>query len=265
MADSSEEEILEGQTLETITLEDLVGHWEHSGGAAIKVVGPRANFEGGDIYTLEEKNNTVHIDGWVALPEKSSKNKIFWSKEGEGTAYWSFEGEIVEEGGTVDDEGIDETNIVKGKRRRTNVDYKVLLKQEEERLRKKAKLEGAPSGSHFEQGFEDDDDDDDVEEEGDEGDDEEEEEEVKPKKPVVVAITLDEIKQIASKLAGAKDLFSDQEVLPMLTKLAKFDMNLDALKETKIGVEINKYRKHNSEDVKTRALFLIKKWKSLLG
>lgn len=250
MGDSSEDEVDVDQLLEEITIDSVKGQWEHSLGASIKVLGSQAHFDGGSIYELQQEGNTVTIDGWKAVVGKSTANRVVWSKDGE-LSHWNFEGELAQEG-KADDEGIDETNIVKGKRRRTQVDYKELMKAEKERLLKKKKLEGgASSGNYFEDGLDDDSEDDDSDEE--------------PPPPKAAPVTLEDVKDVNKALTAGEAMLPAAEVLPLLSKLARFDMSLEALKETKVGVAINKYRKHESEDVKTRALFLVKKWKALLS
>mmetsp|Transcript_36089 Transcript_36089/g.70949 ORF Transcript_36089/g.70949 Transcript_36089/m.70949 type:complete len:258 (-) Transcript_36089:236-1009(-) len=257
MSESSDDEVNEDQLLELINIETLKGQWEHQHGASIRVIENRASFEGGETYTIEEDGSTVTLDGWKAVPEKSTANKIFWVK-GEEQGFWSFEGEIAGEDGKVDDEGIDSSNIVSGKRRRTNVDYKAILAREKEMAKKRKQAEGGSGGGggYFDN-LEDTDD-------SDEGD-EEEEEAPAPGKPAPAAVTLEDVKKIAADMTASTDLLAEPVVSPLLNKLSKFKMTIDVLKETKVGLLVNKYRKHSSQAVKDKAIYLVKDWKSLLG
>jgi hypothetical protein len=203
------------------------------------------------------------MDGWRALPEKSSSNKIVWSKEGETSLHWRFESEL-EESGALEEE-IETSNIIVGKRRRAGVDYAALDKtmakeagyedddqehdESAERAKKKARLDalaGRTEPFHVEPK-------------------KEAKKEVKKEVMVPKTLTKEELVAINTKLSTEGALKPAEEVRGAFTSLQAHPMTLADLKATKIGVTVNKYKKHTNSDIASRAASLVVKWKGLLA
>jgi hypothetical protein len=240
----------EDQCLEEITAEVLKGRWLHSGGDYLNCSEGSVKFDEGLQFTMETVDNTVEMEGWRALPEKSTSNKIVWGKEGEASIFWRFESEY--EDPSALDEEVEASNIITGKRRRTGVDYAALDKtmakeagyeDEEdkdhdevaERARKKAKMDalaGRPEAKK----------------------------EVVPKK-----LSGEELTAINTLLGSAGDLKSAEEVRGAFASLQAHPMTLAELKATKIGVTVNRYKKHTNSGIKSQAAECVVKWKTLLS
>lgn len=261
---SSEDEVEATDMLEEITIDSLKGRWMHKNGIYLNVRGADAEFDGGDSYALTQVGNSVEIDGWKAVVDKSTANKVIWAKEGESTSHWLFEGDI-EEAGELDEE-VSKDNIVTGKRRRAGVDYAALnkkLDEEEgkeedddedaeitEKKRKKARLDdlARSSSSSSYNSFRS-------------------EKKVASTKPAVMKqLSAEELTRIRTELGTEGSMKSADEVLPLVKKLECHGaMTVDILKATKIGVAANRYRKHPNSAVAARFSDVVKSWKKLLA
>mmetsp|Transcript_126014 Transcript_126014/g.251547 ORF Transcript_126014/g.251547 Transcript_126014/m.251547 type:complete len:649 (-) Transcript_126014:108-2054(-) len=110
-----------------LNLEALQGRWQHSSVnlGAFTVSGNAVNFEKGMVFTIIERaDGILEMAGWEASREKSTAHEITWMKA-DRTCSWHFEGDLDEQHAGVR-ELVDVNNIVHGKRRHAQVDYRAL-------------------------------------------------------------------------------------------------------------------------------------------
>lgn len=277
---SSDSEIPEESILAEITFATCKGRWQHSLGDYITNRGDSdVVFDQGLRFTLEAVDNTVMLDGWRAVPEKSSANKITWTKDGEKAMFWRFENEVETDADDLKEE-VSEDNIVTGKRRRKGVDYAALNKKmnqeqgfeddeeggdfdavqdaERKRARKKAKLDSlaqslsgsSSSTSQYSSSSS-------VSSSSSAP--------AAKKKPLPPKkLSNEELIRIRDQLGLEGPLKPADVVLTALKQLERHPMELDHLKATKIGVVVNRYRKHTNAALAPRIQALVKTWKGLL-
>jgi len=114
----------------SLNLEALQGRWRHSSPALgmFVVKGKAVKFDAGTAYSIVEgADGSLSMLGWTPVCERSSAETIVWTKDG-AVCSWHLEddGDLPEHG--VEDE-VNEKNIIQGKRRRREVDYKALDRQ----------------------------------------------------------------------------------------------------------------------------------------
>jgi len=292
MSDSESEsgsasEVDPESALEKLAIEDLQGRWLHSGGDYFNVRGSSVKFDLGGEYTVVEVDNTVELDGARANVAKSTTQKIIWEK-GEESMSWRFESELqeTEDGSVQPDLDVDTSNIITGKRRRREVNYVMANKELEEKegkdddeddfdaQREKAKkklLSSAPKSS--------------ITSSSSSSSSASSSSSQRPSssssvptptakklKPAPVEelpppkkLSLDELNSIRDQL-GVEGLLKPAEVVaPLIKQLERHPMELGELKSTKIGVALNRYRKHTHAGVNARVTKLVTSWKSLMG
>lgn len=253
ISESDDEEVLADQRLEEITIDTLQGVWRHSNGAYVTIRGSSVKFSSGDQFgPLTQLEGTVDMDGWQPVLAKSTSNRIIWSKAGEDAIIrWSFESDL-DDPGHEQEEEIDKSNIQTGKRKRKTVDYKALYEQQKKkRALKKAMRQRGEDVS-----------DDDI---LDGDSDEEDEAPKKKKKPKEEAEGEEKVDVAAiAKELDQPELVAAEQAIKAIKKLKKAKMDLTILKATKVGLTVNKYRKHSDAEVATTAKALVGEWKGLL-
>eukprot|EP00466_Bigelowiella_natans_P017354 jgi/Bigna1/146210/aug1.110_g20918 len=245
--------------MEEVSLKNLQGVWNHAQfGYTIKVRGSHAEFGNGLKYELKEVANTIEMDGWRIKLAKSSTEEVVWQKKGENTLKWTFEDDLHE---GLEDVGIDQKNVVTGKRRRGGADYAALNKQidKEEGLMKsereqKRKEEAALAKLLKKRKLT----------------------EQRKKEKVVHGDTdpesgnhaqskkrysTTEIKVIQAVLES-KDSDNDK-ILEAIKKLQGAEMDVQTLKTTLIAKTLNPFRKSDAAEISRRAKTLFSSWKSL--
>lgn len=253
-SESDDEEVLEQHRLEEITIDTLQGVWRHSNGANVTIRGPNVSFSSGDQFgPLTQLEGTVDMDGWQPVLARSTSNRIIWSKAGEDMRIvWSFECDLDDPGHTEEEE-VDKTNIVTGKRRRATVDYKALYEQQ----KKKKALKRA-----MRQRGEEVSDDDILDGDSDEEDEAPKKKKKKPKEEAEEEEKVD-VAALAKEL-DQPELIAAEKAMEAIKKLKKAKIDLAVLKATKVGLTVNKYRKHSDANVATSAKALVGEWKGLL-
>lgn len=253
-SESDEEEVLEQHRLEEITIDTLQGVWRHSNGANVTIRGSSVSFSSGDQFgPLTQLEGTVDMDGWQPVLAKSTNNRIIWSKAGEDMRIvWSFECDLDDPGHSDQEEEVDKTNIVTGKRRRATVDYKALYDQQKKKraLKKAMRMRGEAVS------------DDDILD----GDSDEEDEAPKKKKKRPKEDAVEEKVDVAAlaKELDQSELVPAEKAMSAIKKLEKAKVDLAMLKATKVGLTVNKYRKHSDANVAATAKALVGQWKGLL-
>jgi len=90
----------------------------------LTVQGESVAFDIGWRFQLVQKGQgIVEMYGWTTVQEKSNPEEIVWEKSGEGACSWHLEGDA------DGNHEVDARNIVTGKRRRKEVDYRQLDRQ----------------------------------------------------------------------------------------------------------------------------------------
>ena len=79
-----------------------------------------------------------------------------------------------------------------------------------------------------------------------------------------VKLSAEELVKIRDALGSQGELKGAGEALASIKRLEAHPMTLADLKATKIGVAVNRYRKHSSALVATQVANMVKDWKSLL-
>jgi len=252
-SESDDEEVLADQQLEEITIETLQGIWRHTNGCLVTVRDGGVVFSSGDRFSLTEVGSTVDMDGWRPVLTKSTANRISWNKSGEDfKIVWSFERDLEDDDAA---EEVDAGNIRTGKRRRNKVDYRALYEQQKKkRAMKKAMRSRGETVS-------DDDVLDQVADDDSDGDTPNDEQRAKK------SATEGDGRETVAGLKGELDqseMIDASTAMKVFEKLKKVRMDLTTLKDTKIGIVVNKYRKHADPTVKTTAKALVSAWKTLL-
>lgn len=249
------EEDDEEEYLDEVSQDICQGKWLHSGGDSFSVRNDTVTFDnGGGVFTLVPAGNTMMLDGWKANPSKSTRSEILWEKEGQDPCTWTFEFDLTEDG-AVDLEELETSNILESRTRRraSKPDYATLNRI-------------IPR----EQRFGGDDDDDDDEEHQEPGVEEEAQGPLKRRKvagsssaaPAVVPLSPDELVSLRRELecSGKEDFLDSKAAMAVFNKLSAHSMTYEDLKASKVGKEVNRYRKHKDAAVAQKAKVLIKKY-----
>lgn len=111
-----------------LDMEALQGRWRHSSSnlGLLTVKDDCVRFDSGLTYQIKQPIPGIFdVAGWKSIASKSTPEEIFWQL-GQLVVSWQLEDDADR---PADEEGIDVRNIIEGKRRRTQVDYKALEKQ----------------------------------------------------------------------------------------------------------------------------------------
>lgn len=252
--------------MEEIKLKDINGVWTHQEGASISVFEDgRVEFDNGMKFTIEEKGDTLVMDGWTVRLSKSSIEELVWKKKGQEDTKWSFEEDHML---SLEDAQIDTTNIISGKRRRKMAtDYVSLNKQmdkEEEMASKRALL--AQQNSALEmiaarqkkrRRI--------IEEEYDASQSSAPAADAKAKPEVKrEPLSAETLREFKAKLdaADAKSTAAS-DLLPMLSKLETAQMDVKTLTSTLIAKSLNPFRKHPDPAVASKSKTIFRGWKAL--
>ena len=107
-----------------VTLDALQGMWKHSWGMQVTVRGTCVRLDNGckplklKPVSLKHGRQSFELDDWAIDDAKSSADRIVWVHADGRTAEWVFEDEKDKE------VGVDLSNIVHGKRKRSVLDYR---------------------------------------------------------------------------------------------------------------------------------------------